>query len=222
MNTKEISALLHKEIRLEFRQKHALAGVVLYVLASVFMCYLAFEKLDNAATWSALVWLTSIFTVFNALAKSFQGEAHGVQLYLYTLASPVSVILAKIIYNSLLAAALNIFSLLLFLLFLGGGVLAQADILQFALSILLGSTGLGICVTFIAGIAFKAENNVGLMAILAFPLIVPLLITATKFSRVALAGLPFTEGAMSLFILIVLNAASLTLALVLFPYLWRD
>ncbi|MDZ4823616.1 MAG: heme exporter protein CcmB [Flavobacteriales bacterium] len=221
-NSKEISALLQKEFTLEFRQKHALAGIILYVLSTVFVCYLSLQEIDKVQTWSALVWIISIFTVFNALAKSFQHEAHGVQLYLYTLASPLSVILSKIIYNSLLVAVLNTIALLLFILFLGNEVLADADMFQFTVGLILGSTGLGAMVTFISGIAYKAGNNVGLMAILGFPVIIPLLLTLTRFSEIALEGLPFSVNGLNLLILGVLNASSIILAAILFPYLWRD
>jgi heme exporter protein B len=69
MNT--LSALLKKEVLLEWRQKHALAGVILYVLATVFVCYLGFQRIESVQTWGVLLWITGVFTAFNAMQRSF-------------------------------------------------------------------------------------------------------------------------------------------------------
>ncbi|MBL7942240.1 MAG: heme exporter protein CcmB [Flavobacteriales bacterium] len=219
---REIAALLKKEFTLEFRQKHAFAGVVIYVISTVFVCYLTLQKADKAITWSALVWITAIFTVFNALMRTFQAEGQGVQLYLYTLAHPRSIILAKMLYNTALVLVLNGFSLLLFMLFLGSDVLDQADMLQFLTGVILGSTGLACTVTFISGLAYKAGNNTGLMAILGFPVLIPTLLASTRFSLHALEGHPWGENGFQLLILVVLAISAVLLGALLFPYLWRE
>ncbi|MFN9800706.1 MAG: ABC transporter permease, partial [Bacteroidota bacterium] len=64
-------SLLKKEIQLEWRQKHALAGVLLYVLATVFVCYLALQSIEAPDVWNALLWITALFTAFNALQRTF-------------------------------------------------------------------------------------------------------------------------------------------------------
>ncbi len=218
----QFTALLSKEIKLELRQKHTLAGIVMYVLATVFVCYLSFEKIDSTKTWGALLWITGVFTAFNAMAKSFLSEGQGTQLYLYTLADPRYIILAKSLYNALLVAALNLISVGFFMLFFGDNVLAAADFPQFLLGLFLGSTGLGLALTFVAAIAYKSGTGVGLMAILGFPIIVPLLITMVRHTGAALEGMSFLQNSLNLMVLVVLNIVSLVLAYILFPYLWRE
>lgn len=214
--------LLKKEIRLELRQKHALAGVGMYVLATVFVCYLSLETLESQRLWGGLIWITGLFTAFNAMQKTFQQEGGGTQLYLYTLASPRSVILSKALYNALLVSVLNTASLLFFLLFFGEKAFVDANLSQFVLGLLLGSTGLGFTLTFISGLAYKSGSGVGLVAILGFPVIIPLLITIVRFTTGALLGLTWLENGLNLLVLVILNASSLLLSLLLFPYLWRD
>ncbi len=218
----QFSALLAKEIKLELRQKHTLAGIVMYVLATVFVCYLSFEKIDSTKTWGALLWITGVFTAFNAMAKTFLNEGHGTQLYLYTLADPRYIILAKALYNAMLIASLNMISVLFFMLFFGGDVLASVDFYQFFLGLFLGSTGLGLSLTFVAAIAFKSGTGVGLMAILGFPIIVPLLITMVRHTTAALEGMSYLQNSLNLIVLLVLNIVALVLAYILFPYLWRE
>ena len=220
MNT--LSALLKKEVLLEWRQKHALAGVVLYVLATVFVCYLGFQRIESVQTWGVLLWITGVFTAFNAMQRSFSMETPGTQLYLYTLADPRFIILAKAIYNALFVAVLNLISVSFFMLFFGMDVLESVDWMQFLLGLFLGSTGLGLALTFVAGIAFKSEGGVGLVAILGFPIIMPLLITIVRHSTAALEGASATANGLNLMVLLVLNVVSFVLSYVLFPYLWRE
>jgi heme exporter protein B len=216
------TALWKKEVRQELRQKHALAGVAMYVLATVFVCYLSFETIETERVWGGLVWITGLFTAFNAMQKTFQQEGAGTQLYLYSLASPRAVMLSKALYNAMLVAILNLVSLAFFLLFFGDKMLADIDIAQFTLGMILGSSGLGITLTFVSGLAYKSGTGVGLVAILGFPVVIPLLITIVRFTTGAILGMTWLENGLNLLVLIILNGSSLLLSLLLFPYLWRE
>jgi len=115
-----------------------------------------------------------------------------------------------------------VFSLLLFLLFFGDAVLLKLDWSQLIIGLTLGSTGLGITLTFVASLAQRTGNGIGLMAILGFPLIVPLLVTIVKFTRLAIEGVTWATNAYQLMLLIVLNVLAVVLSYLLFPYLWRE
>lgn len=207
---------------MELRQKHALAGVLLYVLATIFVCYLGFQSVESAKTWGALLWTTGLFTAFNAMQKTFVSDTAGTHLYMYTLANPAHIILAKSIYNALFIALLNVISVLFFYLFFGTAALAEADGMQFIFGLLLGSTGLGFALTFVAGIAFRSGSGIGLVAILGFPVIIPLLITMVNYTTLALEGAPPSANSLNLVVLLVLNVVSFALSYMLFPYLWRE
>jgi heme exporter protein B len=216
------TALFKKEIQLELRRKHTLAGILMFVLSTVFVCYLSFQNIESTKTWGALLWITGVFTAFNAMQKAFASESNGTQLYLYSLTHPRYVILSKALYNALLVALLNLISVFFFMLFFGMEVLATADIIQFLVGLLLGSTGLGLALTFVAGLAFKSGTGVGLVAILGFPVIIPLLITMVRHTTFALEGMSYLQNSLNLVVLFVLNIVSLALAFILFPYLWRE
>jgi heme exporter protein B len=96
------------------------------------------------------------------------------------------------------------------------------DVAQFLLGLLLGSTGLGLALTFVAGIAFRSGAGVGLVAILGFPVIIPLLITIVRHTTLSLEGASALANSLNLVVLIVLNAVSFALSYLLFPYLWRE
>ena len=97
----QIKFLIRKEIMLEWRSKYALNGILLYVVSTVFVCYLAFRQVSSAQTWNALFWIIMLFASVNAITKSFIQENRARQLYYYTIASPKAIIISKIIYNYL-------------------------------------------------------------------------------------------------------------------------
>ena len=114
---KEISVLIRKEVTLEWRQKYALNGILLYVVSAVFITYLSVgAKMGNLSvpTWNALYWIIILFSSVNAVAKSFVQEHQGRQLYYYMIASPEAIILSKIIYNTALTLILALLGYLVF------------------------------------------------------------------------------------------------------------
>lgn len=93
----EISTLLAKDFRLEWRQRAALGGLLLYVGSTVFVSFLSFSLRGGtppAPAWNALFWVILLFAAVNAVAKGFMQESPGQRLYYYTLVRPQAVILA--------------------------------------------------------------------------------------------------------------------------------
>ena len=183
MLSKQIKYLIIKELKLELRNKYALGGILLYVVSTVFVSYLSFKKIVTPSTWNALFWIILLFASINAIAKSFITETKGRLLYMYTLASPQAVILSKIIYNSLLLIVLSGLCLLAYSLFIGNII---QDLPLFLVTLLLGSLGFSSLLTMVSGIASKAGNNFTLMAILSFPIMIPLLMVLMKLSKNAI------------------------------------
>lgn len=218
----EIAALLRLEVALDLRQRAAWAGMLLYVVSAVYVCYLAVKGGLGLGTWNALFWIILLFAAFNALARSFQREDAGRQLYLYTLVDPRSVVLARALYNAATMVVLSLLSLLVYTLLLGGEVLAEADIAQFVLAVVLGGIGFAAVLTLISAIAARAGNGIGLMAILGFPLVLPLLLTVMRASKLALDGVAWSVTSTYFGGLVLLDVITITLAWILFPYLWRD
>ncbi|WP_373522951.1 heme exporter protein CcmB [Aquiflexum sp.] len=219
---KEISVLIQKEITLEWRQKYALNGILLYVVSAVFITYLSVgAKQGNIdiPTWNALYWIIILFSAVNAVAKSFVQEHQGRQLYYYMIASPESIIISKMIYNTLLTLILALLGYLVFGIILGNPV---ADPGMFLLNLILGAVGFSACLTMVSGIASKASNNATLMAILSFPVIIPILLMAIRVSKNAIDGLDWSVSVDKIITLVAINAIVAVTAYILFPYLWRS
>ena len=60
---RQMGALMQKEFLLEWRQRYALNGMVLYIVGAVFVCYLSFNARRGQLTpivWNTLFWPSAI------------------------------------------------------------------------------------------------------------------------------------------------------------------
>jgi heme exporter protein B len=195
---------------------------LLYVVSAVFITYLSVgAKMGNLSipTWNALFWIILLFSSVNAVAKSFVQEQQGRQLYYYMIASPESIILSKIFYNTGLTLILALLGYGVFSVVLGNPVQDQG---LFLLNLVLGAMGFSASLTMVSGIASKAGNNATLMAILSFPVIIPILLMAIRISKNALDGLDWSVSSDKLLSLLAINVLVATTSYLLFPYLWRS
>lgn len=218
-NIRQFNALLKKEFLLETRQQHALYGIMLYIASTVFVIYLTIDEPD-AATWNALFWVMQLFIAINAVAKSFMQEAKTRMLYYYSITSPSLFILAKLAYNLVLMLAMCLINLVLFSAFMGN---PTSTFFIFMGVAMLGAAGLSLVFTMLAAIASKAMQQASLMAILGFPLVIPQLLLLARLSKLAFAEV-FNAGAplqLSL-LLILLDLLIAFMALILYPFLWKD
>jgi len=216
---KQYNALVKKEILLELRQKHALYGMMLYIASTIFVLYLTIG--DAAAeTWNALFWITQLFICINAVAKSFLQEAKGRMLYHFSITGPITFILAKITSNVILMLVMNMINLILYTAFLGDPTSSYHTFIGISL---LGSLGLSLVFTMLAAIASKAMQQASLMAILGFPIIIPQLMLLVKISKTAFSEI-FRDGAplQIVILLLALDLAVILLAVILYPFLWKD
>lgn len=223
---KQVKFLLKKEVLLEWRSKYAFNGVLLYVVSTVFVCYISFNlspgfssKPGYPIVWNVLFWIILLFASVNAIAKSFMQEGSNRLLYYYTIASARAVILAKIIYNCLLMMLLSTLALIIYLLFFTNTL---GDPLFYFLAVLVGSISFSMVFTMLSAIASKAGNNGTMMAILCFPIIIPVILLLIRFSKNAMDGIERSASWHDLIVLTAINAIVIATSLVLFPYLWRD
>ncbi len=213
-------ALVRKDLLLEWRQKHTLYGVVLYIGSTVFAVYMmTIGGRPEAATWNVLFWLTQLFVVVNSVARSFLQEPAQRFRYYYTLVKPQTFLLAKMLYSIVLQMLMTGVSLLLFWLFLG---LPLVQVGLFCGVAALGSLSLSVVFTFLSAIAARAGQNAALMAILGFPLITPVLLMLSRLAEKALSDV-YISGWWGLAgVLLGLDMLVVILGLILFPFLWQE
>lgn len=212
-----ILTLFKKDLLLEVRQQYSFYGILLYIGATIFVLYMAVQE-PEARVWNGLFWVIQLFICINAVAKSFLQENRGRMLYFYSIAGPRDFLLAKLLFNTVLMLVMSLLSILLFSLFLGNPVQKAG---QFIWLVLLGGWSLSLVFTFLAAIAARAQQNAAIMAILGFPLIIPQLLLLMQLSNAVFSFssiIPLT----TVLLLVALDILVILLAIILFPFLWKD
>lgn len=203
---------------LEIRQQYTFYGVLLYVASTIFVLYLAMGQPEEKV-WNGLFWMIQLFICVNAVAKSFLQESRGRMLYFYSISGARDFIIAKLLFNAALMMLMSMVSLVLFQLLLGNPL---QNPWRFLAIVCLGGFSLSLVFTFLAAIAARAQQNAAMMAIMGFPLIIPQLlllgrIANTAFADVLQAGLSYL-----ILSLVGLDILVIALAVILFPFLWKD
>jgi len=214
---KHISTLIKKDLLLEVRQQYSFYGILLYVIATIFVLYMTIRE-PEAKVWNGLFWVIQLFICINAVAKSFLQETRGRMLYFYSIVNPRDFVLAKLAFNSVLMLLMSFLSIILFTLFLGNPI---QKVPQFIGLVLLGGWSLNLVFTFLSAIAAKAQQNAAIMAILGFPLIIPQIMLLMQLSNSVFSD-KIAIASSTLFLIVALDILVILLAVILFPFLWKD
>jgi heme exporter protein B len=213
----KLYSLIKKDFLLELRQQYSFYGLLLYGASTLFLLFMALES-PEATVWNGLFWITQLFICINAVAKAFLQESKGRMLYYYTLNHPTNFILAKLLYNGILMMAISAISLLFFLLLMGNPVDKMSAFIGL---VFLGGFSLSLVFGFLAAIAARAQQNAAIMAILGFPVIIPQVVLLMRLSSTAFSPL-LTIPTPTVLLLLALDALVMLLAVILFPFLWKD
>lgn len=213
-----IFKLVQKEILLEWRQKTALGTIFIYVLGTSFMIYQIFQGVITIPTWIALFWIIALFTTINAVSKSFIKDANEQFYYLRSVVTPLEIIFSKIIYNAILITILALVIYAVMILFFNENI---ADKILFLITIVLGSIGFSNLFTLLSAITARTQNFV-LLAILGFPVILPLILLIVRMSELSNFAIQQKDIYLTLTAIGLLDIITLVLSVVLFPYIWRD
>jgi heme exporter protein B len=169
--------------------------------------------------WNALFWVIQLFVCVNAVAKSFLAEGRGRMLYFYSITGARDFVIAKLVFNVILMVVMSLLSLLLFTLFLGNPL---GNAVRFLFVTCLGGLSLSLVFTFLAAIAGKAQQSAALVAIMGFPVIIPQLLLLMKISGNAFSEVIQAGWWQMVLLLVALDAMVIALAVILFPFLWKD
>lgn len=217
-NKNRIQALVKKDLLLETRQQYTLYGILLYIASTIFVVYLSMGEPEEQ-TWNSLFWVIQLFVCVNAVAKSFLQEGKGRMLYFYSITSARDFVLAKLFFNAVLMVVMSILSLLVFTVLLGNPL---QNGLRFVFVTCLGGLSLSLVFTFLAAIAAKAQQSAALMAVMGFPVIIPQLLLLTKIATNSFSDVVQAGWWQMVLLLVGFDILVIGLAVILFPFLWKD
>jgi heme exporter protein B len=107
----------------------------------------------------------------------------------------------------------------LFQLLLGNPVINPLRVVGF---VCLGGCSLSLVFTVLAAIAARARQGAALMAILGFPLIIPQVLLLMRMSNTAFGAVMRGGLWQVVTLLVMLDVLVIVLAIILFPFLWKD
>ncbi len=212
------AAVFVKDVRCEFRAKHALGAVLMFAVTSAIAVSFTLQGFGaNAAVSSSLLWLVVYFSAMSGLSRAFvREEETGTALTLRLAASPNCVYLGKLAFNWALVTALQIVSVPLLLVFMGRSV---GNWGSFVALLLLGGLALSAGATAAAAMVAKAATKGAVFAVICFPLLIPALAAAIHGTTAAMGH---GSAAGDIRLLASYSGSIIIASLMLFRYIWEE
>jgi len=214
--------ILWKDLRAEWRSREMLTAMLVFALLVIFIFNfaLALDAGTRANVTAGVLWTTLAFAGSLGLNRSFNMEKEQGCLdgLLLAPAERTAIYLAKMVLNllSMLLTAAIIFPL--YSLFYNTNLLHP----QLALIVLLAALGYASSGTLLAAMAVQARTRDILLPILLFPLILPLLLAAVRFTSGVLAGTAFAELRTWFDLILVYDLVFLGLGILLFDWVIEE
>ena len=215
-------ALFKKDWDSELRTRYAINALAMFILVaiSVILFSVGHEEISAQLT-GGLLWVVIFFSAMSGLSRAFVSEEErGTTMTLQLLAKPSTVFLGKLIFNILLVCIMNFAIVLLFSFLFDSFIIDNWQL--FILAALLGSFGIAVSSTIIAAIISKASAKGTLYPVLAFPILLPLILTLLELTKFAISGKTITESYVELAVLICYDVIMLTVSYMLFDFIWKD
>jgi heme exporter protein B len=211
-------AILRKECRSEWRTRYGLNAALLFSITTLTGVSFAVGRLgDRTDLLSAMLWVVLLFASLAALSHTFVREVEGHTLTLLRLvASPTAIALGKLLFNLLFLGVLEIVTVPLFLVLMGGPPPRWTDFLTI---LLLGSFALAASATLVGALIAQTRSRGALFAGVSLPLLLPVLAGAVSGTRAQWEGGAIASPAR---LLAAYGLAVVAMSLLLYDHLWED
>jgi len=214
-------SIFKKDIRSEIRNRYVINSLLMFVVITISIIKFSIgdDKVDDSIL-SGMFWIVIFFSAISGLARVFiKEEETGTSMALKLAAGPTEIFLGKLLFNFVLTFSLNIVIFFLFYLITG---IKINNFGAFFLSVILGNFGIVAASTIIAAIIAKANSKGTLYPVLAFPVLLPLLLTLIDSTKLASEGAPLTELIGDFQILISYSVVITVISIFLFKFVWED
>ena len=219
MKLGRVLTLFKLEWQSEMRRPQAMGALLLYVFATCFVAFMAFKTGIQPPAWNALFWVIVLFAATYASSRAVGAESKGSRLYHYFIFHPLEYFFGKMCWNLLLMIQISAVTFLFLGLFIKNPV---QDVPLFLLITFAGSACMAASLSLVNCIAARASGGFALSALLAFPVLIPVLTVSVKGSKNAMDGLDTSLVYPQLAVLLLLFVAINALSVLLFPFVWKD
>jgi heme exporter protein B len=197
----------------------------MFVAAALLLVLFAIGTAEvGARADAALLWLIILFASAVGLSRSFEAEEErGTTLLLQLHVTPAAVFTGKLLYNTMLTLMLAISAAIGFRILFGS---VPAEPALFGIALVGGAIGLAGTSTLLGALIARASGRGPLMAVLAFPLQIPLLLSVVRLTERSLRPPPaidvWVASTTDLTATLGYCGLVVTAGAMLFDYVWRD
>lgn len=218
---KHIQAVIAKDLRLELRTKYALNTVLAFVASALLVTLFTLSAHQLAPEpQSGLLWIIILFAALSILSRSFVAETEKHTFDLLRLHSqPLVVYSGKLIFNFIFSLLINIITFLLFLLLVN---LEIYNVTALLATLIGGTAGIAGVTTLMAAIVAKADRRGAIFSVVSLPLLIPLILIATRTTQAAVSVEQTGELANDAAALIGYVGVTVTAGILLFDYIWYE
>ncbi|MFH1893604.1 MAG: heme exporter protein CcmB [Candidatus Zixiibacteriota bacterium] len=218
---RRVLALTAKDIRCELRTRYALNALAMFAVITLIVVGLTIgQEVVSSSLHASFIWIIILFSSMQALAASFIKEEESKTAdTLRIFADPGVVYAGKLLFSLALSAFLLVILVPLYIVLMD---LDLPSVSRFLLVVALGSFGIASATTIIAAIVSKASVKGALFAVLSFPLLLPVLLSAMTATDIALQGGNPADMWNYIKILIAYPIIVITLSYILFEYVWSE
>lgn len=209
-----------KDLHLEFRTRYAMNAILMFAITTLTAISFSMGPIRlRTEVMSPLLWIVLFFSAMSGLSHIFvREEEQQTADTLRLVTTPNTIFLGKWFFNLVLLFGLEVIIVPLYLAMMGGSVV---NVGLFLLILFLGSIGLASVSTLIAAIIAQASARGALFAVLAFPISLPILISAIHGTRLTMDGTIFSDCISDIQVLFSFSVVIVTVSLILFDFVWR-
>ncbi len=183
-------AHFRKDLRLEWRSRDALTGMLFFSLLVVIVFSFAFDPTAQVSRQisGGILWMVLLFAAVTALNQSWLREQRNHVLDAQRMApsSPAALFLGKALANMAFVTAVEVILAPLFAVFYNLHPLGQAWLLLLVLP--LGTWALIINGTFFAALGLRTRNRELMLPLVLFPISIPALLAMVQATTNILTG----------------------------------
>jgi len=214
--------IFRKDFRSELRTRYALNALVMFVVTTLSIILFAIgNESAPPEILCGILWIIIFFSTMSGLSRTFVSEEErGTVMTLQLIAQPLMIYFGKFLFNLILLTALNIFTIILYLIVISNFVIHTYSI--FFLTVILGTLGLASAATIIAAIISKANTKGTLYPVLSFPILLPLLLTVINATKMAAEGASFMEAIGEFQVLVSYFIVLTTISYLVFDFIWKE
>lgn len=215
---KEFIYLIRKDFMLELKSKHLVGSVLLYLAAILYVINFLFQEI-SVQSWTVLFWIIVLFSSIQLSLKGYFSESNNIRILYYQLSSPETVYLSKLFYNTVMIFLLEVLCAVGFHII---SPIRLGDYGMFSLVLFLAALGLSGIMSFTSMLVSHTSIKSTLISVLSIPLILPILLESIQLTANNFGFVREFSVVKDFMILLAIDVLIISVALSLFPYLWRE